>query len=359
MGLGDLGERKPVGTIRWVFGEYGIGDYFEIEGSNNLVTWEYITKRNGKPVGVWQEKTLKKNYRYIRFRFVNKKNRVVLGGLAEVQVWSPGLAPPIGTTATPTPTRTPTMTPTIPADNAYQMTGSHGSANATDATAVKDGDLGSMWQTNQLTTPTTANVYISLGTSKPIGQIRWRYGASGMGDAMSLQVSDDRLLWNQIYSDTDNSNAGEWFEFSPASISAKYVRWVFTNPNGDAVIGGISEVQIYPPGSSGPTSTRRAVRRHRITPPVHPPRPQRRLRPWEGGDDATATGTPTASEIATETAAENATETPTVLRPRPQPKERLPLRLKRQWKRSTETATQPKHQRQPRPSSMRDRKPVK
>ncbi len=300
----DLSDRKPVGTIRWVFGEYGIGDYFEIEGSNNLITWEFITKRNGKPVGVWQEKTLSKNYRYIRFRFVNKKNRTVLGGLAEVQVWSPGLAPPIGTTPTATPTRTPTVTPTVPADNAYQVTGSIETANSTDSDAVWDNDFGSIWQTNGLTVPTSAYFYVSLGTSKQIGQIRWRYGASGMGDALSLQISNDKVTWTEVYADTNNSAAGVWFEVSPpANTTAKYVRWMYTNPNSDPVIGGVAEVQIYPPGSGGPTSTPTASQTPTATPTESAT--------MEGGEDPTATPSPSVTETASETFTPESTATET------------------------------------------------
>ena len=106
--LVDLGSSKPIGSIRWVFGEAGIGDYFVIEGSNNKVNWSYITARNGKPVGKWQEKVQTRSFRYIRFRFENPNRDRYLGGIAEVQLWSLGTMPPL---PTPTATATPTQTP--------------------------------------------------------------------------------------------------------------------------------------------------------------------------------------------------------------------------------------------------------
>ena len=143
----DLGTPKPIETIRWVFGEAGIADYFEIEGSNNLDNWKYITKRKGKPVGVWQEKITSRTYRYIRFRFENPRGDLYLGGLAEVQIWAPGTAYPLpGATATPTPTHTPTPTATVPPNGNYPMYGSSRSSNSTSPKAVWDGDLDTTWQ---------------------------------------------------------------------------------------------------------------------------------------------------------------------------------------------------------------------
>ncbi len=273
----DLGSRKPIGNIRWVFGQAGIGDYFEIEGSNNLLTWEYITKRNGKPVGVWQEKTLTKNYRYVRFRFENPNGDLELGGLWEVQVWAPGIAPPLGE---PSPTATPTRTPTPPPSGPYTFYGSQRTSNSTDPKAIWDGDLETTWQTDGLSTPTSAWVLVTLGSVKPIDTIRWQYGTADIGDDLIIEVSDDKVTWSTVHTEVNNSPADVWLDVQDLNVSGKYVRWRFSNPNSDPVIGGLAEVEVYAPGEFGGGSER----------PIAP--------------SATATGTPvppTATSIATET----------------------------------------------------------
>jgi subtilisin len=245
----DLGERKLIGNIRWVFGEYGIGDYFEIEGSNDRQSWSRITKRNGKPVGVWQEKVTSQTYRYVRFRFENPRNDLYLGGLAEVQIWPPNTAPPLpGATSTPTPTRTATPTPTIPPNGNYPMYGSSRSGNSTSPTAVWDGDLDTIWQTDGESVPSAAHVYVTIGSILPIGTIRWVYGAEGIGDSVTIRVSNDHHIWTDVHT-AGNAPVGEWQSVDFTDLNAKYVGWFFENPNQDPVIGGLAEVEIYPPGA--------------------------------------------------------------------------------------------------------------
>jgi hypothetical protein len=244
----DLGTSRPIGTIRWVFGEAGIGDYFEIEGSNDLSSWSYITKRNGKPVGVWQDKRLGASYRYVRFRFENPNRDLYLGGLAEVEVWSPGETPPLGSAAPPpNTTSTPVPTATSVADGPYPLYGSGRSGNGTLPQEVRDGDPTTSWRTNGSGVPTFGFVYVSLGQVRPIGTIRWLYGIGEIGDDLTIQVSNDRVTWTDIHT-AGNAPVGEWQAASFAGLEAKYVRWFFANPNGDPVIGGLAEVEIYAPG---------------------------------------------------------------------------------------------------------------
>jgi subtilisin family serine protease len=250
----DLGERKSIGNIRWVFGEAGIGDYFEIEGSNNLSSWTYITKRNGKPVGVWQEKVTNVTYRYIRFRFENPRNDHFLGGLAEVQVWPPGTAPPLpGTDATATPTPTPK-----PPSGPYPFYGSSRSSNSNLPKTVWDGDLSTIWQTDGENVPNSAYVYVTIGSILPIGTIRWVYGTEGIADDLTIQISDDKSVWTDVHT-ASNAPVGEWQSASFTNLRGKYIRWLFRNPNGDPIIGGLAEVEVYAPGayagSSESTST--------------------------------------------------------------------------------------------------------
>jgi subtilisin len=297
----DLGSAKPIGAIRWVFGEYGIGDYFEIEGSNNLRTWSYITKRSGKPVGVWQEKVTSRTYRYIRFRFENPRHDLYLGGLAEVQVWAPGTAPPLpnaGTTATPT--RTPTPTATTPPNGNYPMYGSSRSSNSTLPNAVWDGDLGTTWQTNGESVPSSAYVYVTIGSVLPIGTIRWVSGTADIGDDLTIQVSNDKATWTDVHT-AGNAPVSEWQAVNLTNISGKYIRWLYRNPNNDPVIGGLAEVEIYAPGvykgdieptaTPTPDATATSAPTEQVSPAASP--------------EPVLTETPIPVETATETATES------------------------------------------------------
>ena len=263
----DLGSAKSIGTMRWVFGEYGIGDYFVIEGSNNLRTWSYITKRNGKPVGVWQEKTTSVTYRYIRFRFENPHHDLYLGGLAEVQVWAPGTAPPLPAPARP-PRQPVTPTATTPPNSNYPMYGSSRSSNSTLPKAVWDGDLNTTWQTNGEDVPNSAYVYVTIGSVLPIGTIRWIYGTADIGDDLTIQVSNDKVTWTNVHT-AGNAPVGEWQAVNLTDVSGKYIRWFFRNPNNDPVIGGLAKVEIYAPGAY----------KGDVEPSRHPPGPRPPSRP--------------------------------------------------------------------------------
>jgi subtilisin len=291
----DLGAPKPIGTIRWVFGEAGIADTFVIEGSNDLATWSAITRRNGKPVGVWQERNTSRTLRYIRFRFLNPNGDATLGGLAEVQIWAPGTAYPLpGATATATPSRTPTPSPTVPPNGNYPMYGSSRSSNSTLPKAVWDGDLGTTWQTDGLSVPGSAYVYVTIGSVLPIETIRWVYGTADIGDALTIQVSNDKISWTPIHT-AGNALAGQWQAATFSGLSAKYVRWWFANPNGDPVIGGLAEVEIYGPGAYGgdlPTAT---------TTPTGSPNPTQTNAP-----DLATTETPAPTETSLPTATSTA-----------------------------------------------------
>ena len=273
-----------------------------IEGSNNLSSWTYITKRNGKPVGVWQEKVTSRTYRYIRFRFENPHRDLYLGGLAEVQVWAPGTAPPLPNAgATATPTRTPTPSATTPPNGNYPMYGSSRSSNSTLPKVVWDGNLSTTWQTDGQSVPSSAYVYVTIGSVLPIGTIRWVYGTADIGDDLTIQVSNDKATWTDVHT-AGNAPAGEWQAVNLTDVGGKYIRWLFRNPNNDPVIGGLAEIEVYAPGvfkgEVEPTST--------ATPAGTPP---------EEASPASPEPVLTETLIPVETATETATETasPTVI----------------------------------------------
>ena len=108
--------------------------------------------------------------------------------------------------------------------------------------------------TDGLSTPTSAYVYVTIGSVLPIETIRWVSGAADIGDDLTIQVSNDKAVWSNIHT-AGNAPVGEWQVATFSNLNAKYVRWRYTNPNSDPVIGGLAEVEIYGPGAyTGPAA---------------------------------------------------------------------------------------------------------
>ncbi|MGI8475798.1 MAG: S8 family serine peptidase [Thermomicrobiales bacterium] len=91
----DFGTVRSIGRIAWIFGQTGIADSMRFEVSTDLVTWTRIRNSGNKPVGVWQEYTLRTPVqgRYLRAYFPNPYHESRLGGLAEFVAYPPAVAP--------------------------------------------------------------------------------------------------------------------------------------------------------------------------------------------------------------------------------------------------------------------------
>ncbi|CAA9544581.1 MAG: hypothetical protein AVDCRST_MAG70-400 [uncultured Thermomicrobiales bacterium] len=285
----DLGSPKPIGTIRWIFGEYGYADVFRVEVSNDLSTWTRITRRNGKPRGQWIEARLSApvTARYVRFFFENPNRDLYLGGLAEIQVWAPSEASPLAT-ATPTPT----PPPALGDSGAYAIVDSTQSSNSLDASLAYDGSQSTSWRTSYgNSSPLSAEARFQIGSVQRIGTVRWVFNVGGRADAFVIQLSDDGNSWGTVFSGGNApSGVGQEVEVAGGE-TAKFVRFVFSNPNGDAVVGSLAEVEIYPPlvsaGLPSPSAT----------------------------SSATPSGSPSATAIPTETPADTPEPTGTPTQP--------------------------------------------
>jgi len=160
-------------------------------------------------------------------------------------------APPTSTptrTSTPNPpTATATATATPPTATAYRIAGSGRSANSGSSTPVYDRNEASYWiSTLAATPPTTAYVYVDLGAARPISSVQWLFAVAGIADSYRIQVSNDRATWVDLTAQPyGNAATGVWLELK-TQTTARYVRWNFTNPNGDAQIGGLAEVRVWP-----------------------------------------------------------------------------------------------------------------
>jgi hypothetical protein len=127
----------------------------------------------------------------------------------------------------------------------YRIVRSARSADSADAELAFDGDPSTVWITSEGSRPPEDGFfYVDLGGSKEIGRIRWRFGVEGAADEWQLQISTDRRSWTTV-ADLGNADAGDW-QSVDIGAKARYVRFFFLNPNGDAQIGGVAEIEVLP-----------------------------------------------------------------------------------------------------------------
>lgn len=119
------------------------------------------------------------------------------------------------------------------------------SPGSEEAAFAFDGDPSTVWVTlpdDEL--PTEAYLFLDLGKSTTIGQIRWQFGIEGAADDWQLQISTNRRSWTTIAA-FGNAPVGEWQSID-LDERVRYIRFLFDNPHGDAQIGGIAEIEVVP-----------------------------------------------------------------------------------------------------------------
>ncbi len=85
----DFGAEVPVGQVRWVFGETGYADQYDIQISSDGISWQTVATRENAPAGEWQSLDVGLSARYVRFLFANPFGDPVVGGLVEIEVVAP------------------------------------------------------------------------------------------------------------------------------------------------------------------------------------------------------------------------------------------------------------------------------
>ena len=158
-----------------------------------------------------------------------------------------------------------------------------------DPFRTRDANLASTWAiVGTSSPPPSGYVSYDMGRRVIFESINWVFKYSEFADSYELQTSNDATSWitRGAYS---NPPALEWQRFTEP-ITARYVRFIFSNPGGDMAVGYLAEVEFYGTNASGtPTAT--------FT-PFPPP---------------TATNTPIPPATPTRTPDPNATETPAAL----------------------------------------------
>jgi F5/8 type C domain-containing protein/calcineurin-like phosphoesterase family protein/glycosyl hydrolase family 99 len=176
---------------------------------------------------------------------------------AQTPTPKPTSAPTKAATATPGPTKTPTpgsggaSTPATAATK-YRLVTSGASVNSAASTYVRDGKMSTVWKTKLFVAgpPSEAWVWVDLGASQKIGNIRWVFGEAGIADSFTIEGSNDLKNWSAITT-RSGKPVGVWQE-KVTSRTYRYIRFRFENPNRDRYLGGLAEVQVWSLGEMPP-----------------------------------------------------------------------------------------------------------
>lgn len=115
--------------------------------------------------------------------------------------------------------------------------------NSTSSALAYDGDFSTAWTTTTRNDPQNAYVWFDLGSAQEISGIEWMIARAGVADNFAIDVSQDRKTWTQVAMKS-NGAIDEWRSLA-WSGTTRYIRFYFSNPNGDPVVGYLSEVRVF------------------------------------------------------------------------------------------------------------------
>jgi uncharacterized protein YkwD len=117
------------------------------------------------------------------------------------------------------------------------------SKNSTSSALAYDGDFTTAWATTAKRPPRSAYVWFDLGSVQNIGAIEWMFSQPGAADKFKIEISLDRESWTVVAAKS-NGVVNAW-RSAQWHGRARYLRFSFTNPNRDPVIGYLAEVRVF------------------------------------------------------------------------------------------------------------------
>lgn len=145
---------------------------------------------------------------------------------------------------TKTPVGTATRTPTA-GPKPFTIIGSGRSANSESSLVVWDNRTSTYWKTTSSTPPSSARIYVEIDANRTVGSVKWIFAREGWADWCTIEGSTDKVKWYFI-GDASVPTAGLWEE-RLVNRRAKYIRFVFNNPDDLDILGGLAEIQVWPP----------------------------------------------------------------------------------------------------------------
>ena len=130
-----------------------------------------------------------------------------------------------------------------------QRIGAYSQSSGSSSSALADdGKPTTAWATITNPPPNPSFAWYDLGSVGSIGSIRWVFAQTGLADQYEVQLSNNGSNWTTLGTFT-NVAAGSWVNLE-TNASGRYLRFVFHNPNGDTKLGGLGEIQLWPPTTS-------------------------------------------------------------------------------------------------------------
>jgi hypothetical protein len=251
----DLGQTVPLATVEWVWSQAGAADAVKVQVTSDGIEWTTVAEPGETAPGGWNSVAVDRDVRIVRFRFNNPNGDAQLGYLGEVRFFArPGFVP----TETPNVLNlaeisskaeleaSPATKPSL-ISGRYRIQNSMRSSNspANSSKLTIDNKSTTAWATAMTVAPRTGWVAYDLGDVAPIGRIRWKFSKLGFADRFVIQTASDGIHWTTIATAGNASKTNTWITLT-TSVQARYVRLLFTNPEGDAQLGYLSEVRIFP-----------------------------------------------------------------------------------------------------------------
>ena len=119
-----------------------------------------------------------------------------------------------------------------------------------------DRDLNTSWAIiGNGTPPIRGYLTYDLGETIRLSSIKWAFRRTGFADYLSIRVSLDRSTWTTLKV-VGNAPAKQWQTLT-TTATARYIRFVFRNPNLDPDLGYLAEVAFsgLPPEPPTPTAS--------------------------------------------------------------------------------------------------------
>lgn len=112
------------------------------------------------------------------------------------------------------------------------------------AQVLVDNDPSTVWMTDGSSVLPLAAFVVDLDAAQYVSSISWLSGADGLAGTLHISVSTDNETWTDLAIDSIGP-PGEWQQLA-VGANVRFIRFVFVNEDGLAVLGGIAEVKVWP-----------------------------------------------------------------------------------------------------------------
>ncbi len=251
----DLGSSIYIDSVSWVFNQTGGAPQLAIQISSDKKSWTTIATAGDAPANQWQSAPMGVEARYVRWLFTNTTSVPVLGYLAEVTV-RPGLAPvaTVAATQTPTMTTTATVAPSatvtapvidtsaLPEATPIAIIASSDSTSSETGALAFDQSTSTDWRVSSAG-PEGGELTVDFGQPYVLTTVAWLFSQSECVDTVTIERSLDGVAWEPIA--TAGAAPAFVWQAVPASGSAQYLRWSFTNGASLPQVGCLAEVAAW------------------------------------------------------------------------------------------------------------------